>query len=224
MKEYSIYDIIGPIMIGPSSSHTAGACRIGYTVYHIIKKKIVSVNFILYGSFAKTYKGHGTDKALLGGVMGFRPDDSKIVNAFEIAAANHLEYKFTTSESDVAHPNTVMVEAITEDGTLWRITGESIGGGKMQLTRLNDIDILFTGAYNTLITHHKDSPGLLAKITAVISKYGINIANMKLYREARGMKAIGIIEMDDTVEDNAIQELIQIEGVTYVNLIEKIYD
>lgn len=224
MKDYTIFDIIGPIMIGPSSSHTAGACRIGYTGHHIIKEDIVDVTFTLYGSFAKTYKGHGTDKALLGGVLGFKPDDSRIVKAFELARDRGLTYRFEPSDKEAAHPNTVLMTLTTATGKVWRIIGESIGGGKMQITKINDIDILFTGMYNTLITHHKDSPGLLANITRTISQDQINIANMKLYREAKGMKAIGIIEMDDNVNIGILEKINQIDGVSYVNLIEKIYD
>jgi len=224
MKDYSIFDIIGPIMIGPSSSHTAGACRISYTAHRIIKKDITSVTFVLYGSFAKTYKGHGTDLALLGGILGFKPDDARIVNAYTIADQRDLKYTFQTASEEMPHPNTVKIIATTSDGSQWRFIGESIGGGKMQLTHINGIDILFTGAYNTLITHHLDSPGMLAKISTVISNHQINIANMKLYRETRGEKAIGIIEIDEAIDTNAIAELQAISGVNYVNLIEKVYD
>jgi len=224
MKDYSIFDIIGPIMIGPSSSHTAGACRISYTAYHIVKKEIAKVTFILYGSFAKTYKGHGTDLALLGGILGFKPDDARIVDAYELANQRGLEYAFQIASEETIHPNTVKIIVTTTEGKEWCFIGESIGGGKMQLIHINGIDILFTGAYNTLITHHLDSPGMLAKISTVISNHQINIANMKLYREVRGEKAIGIIEIDEAIDTSAITELQSIPGVNYVNLIEKVYD
>ena len=224
MKDYSIFDIIGPIMIGPSSSHTAGACRISYTAYRIIKKDITQVTFVLYGSFAKTYKGHGTDLALLGGIQGFKPDDARIVDAYAHANRRGLKYNFEISSDETTHPNTVKIIATTSEGKEWCFIGESIGGGKMQLIHINGIDILFTGAYNTLITHHLDSPGMLAKISTVISNHQINIANMKLYREVRGEKAIGIIEIDEAIDTSAITELQSISGVNYVNLIEKVYD
>ncbi|MBS7528038.1 L-serine ammonia-lyase, iron-sulfur-dependent subunit beta [Fusibacter paucivorans] len=224
MKSYTLFDIIGPIMIGPSSSHTAGACRIGYTLHHIIKAPLKSVDFTLYGSFAKTYVGHGTDLALLGGILGFKPDDKRIVNAKEIARDSGLSFSFKPSSDETRHPNTVKINVITEDGKPWEAIGESIGGGKMQLIQINGIDIQFTGAYNTLITHHQDTPGMLAQITAVISKHAINIANMKLYRESRGLKAIGIIEMDEDIPKSAIEQLSVIDGVSYVTLIERIYE
>jgi L-serine dehydratase len=211
-------------MIGPSSSHTAGACRIGYTLHHIIKAPLKSVVFTLYGSFAKTYVGHGTDLALLGGILGFKPDDKRIVSAKEIASDSGLSFDFKPSAEETRHPNTVKINAVTKAGQSWEAIGESIGGGKMQLIQINGIDIQFTGAYNTLITHHKDTPGMLAQITAVISKHAINIANMKLYRESRGLKAIGIIEMDEDIPESAIEQLAIIDGVSYVTLIERIYE
>lgn len=224
MKDYNIFDIIGPVMIGPSSSHTAGACRIGYTAQNIIKLPVSEVTFTLYGSFAKTYKGHGTDIALLGGFMGLKPDDERLVDAFKIANTRGLIYEFITSDEDTAHPNTVKITAKTNRLETWEIVGISIGGGKMIICSINGIDVQYTGDYNTLVTHHKDSSGMLSKITTTLSEHRINIAFMKLYREEKGKKAIGIIETDETIEPIVLQELLRIDGMLYVNLIEKIYD
>lgn len=224
MKDYNIFDIIGPIMIGPSSSHTAGACRIGYTAQNIIKVPVTEVMFTLYGSFAKTYKGHGTDIALLGGFMGLKPDDERIVDSYKIADNRDLKYTFITTEDDSPHPNTVKITAKTNRLETWEIVGISIGGGKMIINSINGIDVQYTGDYNTLVTHHNDSSGMLAKISTLLSEHRINIAFMKLYREEKGKKAIGIIETDENIDKVVLQELMQIHGMINVNLIEKIYD
>lgn len=224
MKDYNIFDIIGPVMIGPSSSHTAGACRIGYIARNIIKQPVTEVTFTLYGSFAKTYKGHGTDIALLGGFLGLKPDDERIVDAFKIADTRALEYHFVTSDDDVAHPNTVKITTKTNRLQTWEIIGISIGGGKMVINSINGIDVQYTGDYNTLVTHHKDNSGMLAKISTLLSEHRINIAFMKLYREEKGQKAIGIIETDENIELSVLTELMHLDGMINVNLIEKIYD
>lgn len=224
MKDYNIFDIIGPVMIGPSSSHTAGACRIGFTAQNIIKLPITEVTFLLYGSFAKTYKGHGTDIALLGGFLGMKPDDERIVNAFEMAQNRDLAYSFATSDDEVEHPNTVKIIAKTNRLETWEIVGISIGGGKMIIRSINGIDVHFSGEYNTLVTHQKDHSGMLARISTILSENRINIANMKVYREEKGSKAISIIETDEDIEQSVIDELLKADGILYVNVIEKIYE
>ncbi|MBM7562562.1 L-serine dehydratase [Fusibacter tunisiensis] len=224
MKDYTLFDIIGPVMIGPSSSHTAGACRIGYTAKNIIKFEITEVKFILYGSFAKTYKGHGTDIALLGGFLGLRPDDERLVDAFQMAKHKGLNYTFETSEDEQNHPNTVKIIAKTNRLETWEIVGVSIGGGKMVIESINGINVQYTGEYNTLVTHHKDSAGMLTRITTILSENRINIAFMKLYREEKGIKAIGIIETDEDIDQSIIDELIRMDGMLYVTVINKIYE
>lgn len=224
MKNYTLFDIIGPVMIGPSSSHTAGACRIGYTAQNIIKLPVHQVEFVLYGSFAKTYKGHGTDIALLGGFLGLKQDDERLVDAFKIAEARGLKYQFTCSDDEAAHPNTVKIIAHTNRLETWEIVGISIGGGKMIINSINGIDVQFSGDYNTLVTHHKDNSGMLAKISTCLSEHRINIAYMKLYREEKGKIAIGIIETDEMIEEVVLNELTRLDGMINVNLIEKIYD
>lgn len=224
MKDYNLFDIIGPIMIGPSSSHTAGACRIGFTAQNIIKLAITEVTFVLYGSFAKTYKGHGTDIALLGGFLGMKPDDERIVSAFQIADNRGLKYAFIPSDDEADHPNTVKIIAKTTRLETWEIVGISIGGGKMVINSINGIDVNYTGEYNTLVTHHKDNSGMLARISTILSEHRINIANMKVYREEKGIKAISIIETDEEIEQSVIDELTRIDGILYVNVIGKVYE
>ena len=200
MNDISIFDIIGPNMIGPSSSHTAGALRIAHLAGKLAPSKILSVTFTLYGSFAWTYKGHGTDRALVGGILGFLPDDERIRDSFEIAAEQGLEYKFieNTVEKDL-HPNTVDILLHCEQDTIISLRGESIGGGNALIRRLNGIDIALTGAYPTIIVHHKDQKGVLAYITTVCSGIDLNIAFMKVYRKAKGDSAYAIIEVDSDI-------------------------
>lgn len=200
MNDISIFDIIGPNMIGPSSSHTAGALRIAHLAGKLAPSKILSVTFTLYGSFAWTYKGHGTDRALVGGILGFLPDDERIRDSFEIAAEQGLEYKFieNTVEKDL-HPNTVDILLHCEQYTIISLRGESIGGGNALIRRLNGIDISLTGAYPTIIVHHKDQKGVLAYITTVCSGIDLNIAFMKVYRKAKGDSAYAIIEVDSDI-------------------------
>ena len=200
MNDISIFDIIGPNMIGPSSSHTAGALRIAHLAGKLAPSKILSVTFTLYGSFAWTYKGHGTDRALVGGILGFLPDDERIRDSFEIAAEQGLEYKFieNTVEKDL-HPNTVDILLHCEQDTIISLRGESIGGGNALIRRLNGIDISLTGAYPTIIVHHKDQKGVLAYITTVCSGIDLNIAFMKVYRKAKGDSAYAIIEVDSDI-------------------------
>lgn len=224
MKDYTLFDMIGPIMIGPSSSHTAGACRIGFTAQNIIKMAITHVEFVLFGSFAKTYKGHGTDIALLGGFLGMKPDDERIVDAFNMAENRGLEYKFTLSNEESDHPNTVKILAKTTRLETWEIIGKSIGGGKMIITSINGIEVSYTGEFNTLVIHQKDHSGMLAKIATILSENRINVAFMKVYRESKGEKAISIIETDETIESHVIDEILNASGITYVNVIEKIYE
>lgn len=200
MNDISIFDIIGPNMIGPSSSHTAGALRIAHLAGKLAPSKILSVTFTLYGSFAWTYKGHGTDRALVGGILGFLPDDERIRDSFEIAAEQGLEYKFieNTVEKDL-HPNTVDIILHCEQNTIISLRGESIGGGNALIRRLNGIDISLTGSYPTIIVHHKDQKGVLAYITTVCSGIDLNIAFMKVYRKAKGDSAYAIIEVDSDI-------------------------
>lgn len=224
MKDYNIFDIIGPIMIGPSSSHTAGACRIGYTAQSIIKMAITEVTFVLYGSFAKTYKGHGTDIALLGGFLGMKPDDERIVQSFHMAHNRGLKFSFITSDDEMPHPNTVKIIAKTTRLDTWEIIGESIGGGKMIINAINGIQVNYSGEFNTLVTHQRDSSGMLSRISTILSENRINIAFMKVYREERGVKAISIIETDEDIDQTVIDELLNVDGILYVNVISKIYE
>ncbi|RXH48564.1 L-serine ammonia-lyase, iron-sulfur-dependent, subunit beta, partial [Streptococcus pyogenes] len=195
-KFQSVFDIIGPVMIGPSSSHTAGAVRIGKVVHSIFGDIPDEVTFHLYNSFAKTYRGHGTDKALVAGIMGMDTDNPDIKNSLEIAHQKGIKiYWDILKDSNAPHPNTVKISVKKADKTL-SVTGVSIGGGNIQVTELNGFSVSLSMNTPTIVTVHKDIPGMIAKVTDILSSNNINIATMNVTRESAGEKATMIIEVD----------------------------
>lgn len=214
MREISVFNVIGPVMIGPSSSHTAGALEIAKIARKLARQKIVYVKFRLYGSFAKTYRGHGTDRALLGGILGMDTDDGRIRNSFEIARERGLEFEFEIDDSENDfHPNTVDITVRSDDGDEFFVRGASIGGGEVEITNINGTEISFSGKYNAVIINQKDEPGVVAQIAGVFAKHGINIAFMRVYRESRGSDAFSIVEIDGTPNDGFMTEL---EGLEHI--------
>lgn len=224
MKNYSAFDILGPIMIGPSSSHTAGAARLGKIAATIAAGEIVEVRFLLHGSFAKTYKGHGTDKALVAGILGFDPWDEEIKESFAIAKARNIKFDFEEVIMEDAHPNTVKFIIEKSDNSISTITGSSIGGGNVIVTEINGMEIEFTGEYPTLIINHKDIPGMVSKVSTILSDNNINIAFLKVYRSIKGKSASMIFEADDVITDSVarkINKLDYIESVTVINPVKE---
>lgn len=208
MKEISIFDVIGPNMIGPSSSHTAGALRIALMVQKLVEKPIKEVTFILYGSFAKTYRGHGTDKALVAGILGMNTEDERIKEAFKYAKEAGLVFAFETVDSHAeVHPNTVEIIATDSDNEVTTVMGASIGGGNIRIDKINGVEVEFTGEYTTLIIKQQDLPGIVAHITQVLTTYDINIAFMRLYRESKGSFAYTLIELDESIEAGVIEKM-----------------
>ncbi|ABW19282.1 L-serine ammonia-lyase, iron-sulfur-dependent subunit beta [Alkaliphilus oremlandii] len=199
MKEYSIFDVVGPNMIGPSSSHTAGACRIGKAANKMAGSHMKKVTFLLHGSFAKTYRGHGTDKALVGGILGFDPDDERIKDSFDLAKEKGIDFSFQERNLGDVHSNTVKIIIEKEDSETLELQGSSIGGGNIVINEINGLEIKFTGEYDTLIVSHTDKPGVIAKVTAVLALYDINIAFMRVYRYTKGQNAFMIIETDNEI-------------------------
>ena len=197
MAQLSAFDVLGPNMIGPSSSHTAGAAVIAYLAQKMINGPIIKVTFTLYGSFAHTYSGHGTDRALLGGLLGFHTDDKRIRDSFRIASERGIEYHFVPDDTvtDI-HPNSVDILMENEAGTSMLVRGESLGGGKVRISRINNVEVEFTGEYSSVIVVHQDQLGLVAHITAVLSHFGVNIAFMRLFRESKGQTAYTLVEVD----------------------------
>lgn len=219
MKEYSIFDIIGPNMIGPSSSHTAGACRIGNVARKIAGKDIKKASFLLHGSFAKTYQGHGTDRALLGGILGFDTDDDRIRNSFEIAKARGIEFEFEETDLGEVHANTVKIIIDKHDKSQVQVLGSSIGGGNIIISEINGLELEFTGEYTTIIISHKDKPGVIAGVTKILAEYLINIAFMRVYRHGKGQRAFMIIETDDDINSKVIEDIEEIKDVANTYLV-----
>ena len=208
MAFISVFDVLGPNMIGPSSSHTAGAAVIAYLAQKMIAPPLKQVEFTLYGSFAKTYRGHGTDRALLGGIMGFSTDDTRIRDSFRIAGERGLSYCFTPNETETeVHPNTVDIRMENTAGRVMTVRGESLGGSKVRIVRINGVKVDFTGEYSAVIVVHQDKPGVAAHITKVISDRNVNIAFMRLFREAKGHTAYTIVESDDRLPEEIAETL-----------------
>lgn len=221
MSFISVFDVLGPNMIGPSSSHTAGAAVIGYLAHKMIPSPIKKVGFTLYGSFAKTYRGHGTDRALLGGVMGFSTDDTRIRDSFSIAEQRGIEYSFIPNETETdIHPNTVDIRMENASGQVMTIRGESLGGGKVRIVRINGVEVDFSGEYSAVIVVQQDRPGVVAHITKVISDLGVNIAFMRLFRDAKGHTAYTIVESDGRLPENIPEMLRKNPNIRDVMLIQ----
>lgn len=221
MAFISAFDVLGPNMIGPSSSHTAGAEIIAFLAQKMITPPLVRVNFTLYGSFAKTYHGHGTDRALLGGIMGFSADDTRIRDSFDIAAKRGLAYSFTPNETETdIHPNTVDIRMENAEGQVMTVRGESLGGGKVRIVRINGVKVDFSGEYNALIVVQQDKPGVVAHITNILSEHGVNIAFMRLFREAKGHTAYTIVESDERLPEGVSKLLRQNPNITDVMVVQ----
>lgn len=222
MNEIGTFDILGPNMIGPSSSHTAGALRIAFIAGKMIGKA-VSVKFVLYGSFARTYHGHGTDRALVGGILGYHPDDERIRDSFEHAKEAGLEFSFEENFTDKEiYPNTVDIYVKDENGASLSLRGKSIGGGNAVITRLNGVDVELTGNYSTMVIEHIDKKGTLAFVTTVLSAYDLNIGSLRLYRESKGKIAYAIIEVDSDVPSQMVSAIRGFEAVRNVLLVPAI--
>ena len=213
-----IFDILGPVMVGPSSSHTAGAVRIGRMVRALLGAPPVQADIGLYGSFAETGAGHGTDRALAAGLLGMRPDDLDIPRSLELARERGLTVTFHPVRLREAHPNTALIRAEAADGRRIELQAASTGGGRIRVDRLNGVDVNFTGAFHTLIVRHQDRAGKVADVTRELSNARVNIANMSLCRSRRGGDALMVIETDQPVPPVArllIGELPGIRSLTY---------
>lgn len=220
MSNLSAFDIIGPIMIGPSSSHTAGAVRIGNLAREIVDNKLKDVKIYFHGSFKETYKGHGTDKAIIGGLLGLKTDNSKIKNSFKLAAEEGFSFEFLSVDLDDVHPNTMKLEMTDQNDVLTTIIASSIGGGNIIVTELNGTEVKLKGEYYTLITFHNDQPGLIAKISEVLQIYNLNIAEMEVLRKEKGRQATAIINLDQKVEKKVLELLKDIPGVNNLKLVK----
>ncbi len=216
-----IFDILGPVMVGPSSSHTAGAVRIGRMARALLGAPPVRAEIGLYGSFADTGAGHGTDRALVAGLLGLRPDDLDIPHSFALAEKAGLDFHFYTAKLREAHPNTAVLTV--EDAALRRLEMQaaSTGGGRIRVTKLGGVDVDFTGMFNTLVIRHRDMAGALAEVTKELSAFRVNIASLNMARDRRGGEALMVIETDQSVPPVAQALISEIRGVTNVTYYAK---
>ncbi|WP_312280774.1 L-serine ammonia-lyase, iron-sulfur-dependent subunit beta [Oscillibacter sp.] len=213
-----IFDILGPIMVGPSSSHTAGAVRIGNMARSLLGGEPKTANIGLHGSFAETGPGHGTDRALVAGLLGMRPDDLRIPRSLELAEKEGLEVSFHKVELKEAHPNTAVLRVSDGNGGTLELQAASTGGGRIRVDALDGIHVNFTGIFNTLVIRSIDVPGKLAEVTWILEHGNVNIANMNLWRAKRGGSVLMVIETDEKVSPKVrtlIGELEDVTGVTY---------
>ena len=222
MANIGIFDVLGPIMIGPSSSHTAGAARLGKIARTIVNKPIKDVTFLLHGSFKETYKGHGTDRALVAGILGMMPDDERLRDALLIAEKEGLEVHFLPADLGQVHPNTVKILMTDCDDINWEVLGSSIGGGLVEIYEINGNKVKITGEYPTIITCHDDILGTVSKVSTLFYDNDINIAHMTLVRSQKGKDATMTFEVDNNVSEELIAAIKAVEGVNRVILINSL--
>ncbi len=218
----NIFDIIGPVMIGPSSSHTAGAVRIGRAAYRLLDDEPKKARIVLSGSFARTYKGHGTDKALIAGLMDMPVDDLRIRDSLEIAKQSGFEYEFVLEDIPDAHPNTADITLWGKNGGQVSICACSVGGGAIRVEKLNGLTVSFTGAMDTLVISHTDAPGVIANVSSLIAALNVNIATMQVFRRNAGGDAVMVIETDHAPDVDSVRMIRRLRGIKTANLLNKL--
>jgi L-serine dehydratase len=201
MNTYGVFDIIGPRMVGPSSSHTAGAARLGLMARRIAGGGVKSVKITLFGSFATTGRGHGTDTAIVAGVLGLEQDDARLRYAMLLAKEADVDVEVAFSEDEPPHPNTARIVITSPDGKTTDVTGASVGGGSILITSVNGMDMEFSGEYPTLLIRHTDIPGVINIVTLILAKEHVNVAFMRVFRHARRKDACMVIETDSPVDE-----------------------
>lgn len=217
----NIFEILGPVMVGPSSSHTAGAVRIGYVCRKLMGEKIVTADIELYGSFLLTGKGHGTPQAIVAGLLGMTPDDARIPDSFEIAKAQGLKFTIGEAKLKEAHPNSVLLKLTGESGKELEVIGESLGGSIINIAQIDGLPANISGDYPTLIASNIDVPGMVAKVSKVLFEAEINIAQMHLYRASRGKNSVLIAECDQEIEDKTLNDIRDLDGIMKVSYLGK---
>ncbi|MCM3315776.1 L-serine ammonia-lyase, iron-sulfur-dependent subunit beta [Rummeliibacillus stabekisii] len=220
MKYTSVFDIIGPVMIGPSSSHTAGAARIGRVARDLFGRLPKWAKIHLYGSFAETYKGHGTDVAIIGGLLDYETYDERIKTAFQDAKNAGLEFEFIPETDHTEHPNTARI-VIGDDDTEMSIVGISIGGGTIEITELNGFPLRLSGGMPAILVVHNDRAGCIANVAKCLAEYDINIGHMEVSRKERGNMALMVIEIDQNIDQSIMEEIELLPNITKVTRIKK---
>ncbi|CAG7618970.1 L-serine ammonia-lyase, iron-sulfur-dependent subunit beta [Paenibacillus allorhizosphaerae] len=219
MRFKDVFSIIGPAMVGPSSSHTAGAVRLGRIARSLLDAEPQWAEIGLFGSFADTYRGHGTDLALIGGLLGYDPDDARLVRSAEEARQAGLQVTIAPSHGLAAHPNTAEIRLGAADSVI-TVRGASIGGGNVEIERVNEFDVRFTGSYPTLLVFHADRKGMIAEITGLLSGSGINIGSMDVDRAGRNGNALTVIESDLVVPASLLSSIAALPDVQTVRMID----
>jgi|SRR5699024_6604 len=212
MKFNSVFDIIGPVMIGPSSSHTAGAARIGKAARNLFGNEPTWAKIYLYESFAKTYKGHGTDFALVGGLLGYETDDERMSESLTTAKERGIDITFIEDPAASNHPNTARIVVGNEKQSI-ELTGISIGGGKVEITELNGFELRLSGNHPAILIMHNDRFGAIASVTQILARHEINIGHMEVNRKDVGEEALMVIEVDQNIEDDILKELEQSDHI-----------
>ena len=210
------FDIIGPVMVGPSSSHTAGAVKIGNIAARLLGEPVKNAKVFFHGSFLSTGKGHGTDLALIAGLLGFAVDDPPIAQSFRWARERGMEYQLAGTDLGDVHPNSVKLALTGIQGRETTITAASIGGGAIRVTEIDGMPVSFSGDSPTLIVHNLDQPGCMTDVTSMLGHRAINIATMQLHRSERGGHAVMVLECDQEIPDSAIRWLTRLEGILKV--------
>lgn len=218
----NLFDVIGPIMVGPSSSHTAGAVRIGRVARMILGEPVKEASIFLHGSFAKTAVGHGTDKAILAGLMGFSVDDERIRDSINLAKEMQIQYHFENVTLKDVHPNTAKIHIIGVGGKIASVIGASIGGGSIVITNVNGVELSITGEYYTLVICHMDAPGVVSSVTNILACSNINIAFMRVYRSEKRGSAIMIIEADEEIAEETATLIRQIPRITAATIVRPV--
>ncbi|MGE6753152.1 L-serine ammonia-lyase, iron-sulfur-dependent subunit beta [Rossellomorea sp. NPDC071047] len=218
MKYKSVFDIIGPVMIGPSSSHTAGAARIGRVARNLFRREPKWATISFYGSFAKTYKGHGTDVAIVGGILDYDTYDERIIESINVARQKGIKIKFQEEDAITDHPNTARIRMGDDKGEI-ELVGISIGGGKVEIIELNGFELKLSGHHPAILVVHDDRFGAIASVSNVIAKHQLNIGHMDVSRKEKGQMALMTIEVDQPIDEAVINELTSLPNITQVTRI-----
>ncbi len=218
----NITNIIGPIMIGPSSSHTAGVVKIGLLANRILNCVPKKVTIVWYGSFAKTYIGHGSDKAIIAGLLGMNTSDEGIRKSLETAKELGMEFEFKTSNDEGYHPNTLKIIGLNDQNEQRELMAASVGGGSAMIQRIDDIEVIIDGSYDTIFIRHHDEKGVVKNVANALYDFEINIATMRVTRSEKSGDAIMLIEIDDKLSDEGLDKISKVQGVKKATIIKKI--
>ncbi len=216
-----LFDVIGPVMIGPSSSHTAGAARIGRVVRRLLGAQPIQADIGFHGSFAKTYAGHGTDRAVAGGLLDFDVDDARLRDSLTLAREAGMVLRFSPVQLRNAHPNTIVIDAKDAQGNRITVKAASVGGGSISIQSMNGLEVGFSGTENTIVIQHRDAPGVIAQVSGLIARRSMNIATMRVFRRQAGAEAVMVLEVDGRPEDSLLQELRALPEIASIAFLEK---